>query len=175
MIEIKIRRLHYFITGIVSINKCIYHVHLNNITDIINTCSYHYNYESTNALKDFCEIHDYCIDDGSYPNDSMIKKWIQLTYDLFYSKHVSDGFNKKVALIYCVSGLGRAPLFVCMSMIICEDIDPLNAIKTIRKYKNNSLNKIQVNFLLETKWKKYKKIFKKLDTDKNEGYCCKIL
>jgi hypothetical protein len=49
---------------------------------------------------------------------------------------------------HCVSGIGRAPLFVAISLIDAG-LDPLDAIEVVRKRRRGAFNKRQVDWLVD--------------------------
>jgi protein tyrosine phosphatase type IVA len=52
--------------------------------------------------------------------------------------------------IHCISGIGRAPMFVCMSLIDCG-MDRLDAVNFIRTKRRGAINKIQLDWLMDAK------------------------
>jgi protein-tyrosine phosphatase len=66
--------------------------------------------------------------------------------------------------VHCVAGLGRAPFFVAMALLM-YGCTPINAIELIRKNRPGSLNIIQANYILDyKKGKTQNKVTKKVVT-----------
>lgn len=86
------------------------------------------------------------IDDGTTPDKQVIKNWINIIKNEF------DKNNRTIA-VHCMSGLGRAPLFVCVGLILIDKIDPIIAITEVRNVIKGALNTNQINFLQTLKTK----------------------
>ena len=95
------------------------------------------------------------INDGDTASEKKIYEWLELIGSL-YSK---DDIIK--IMIHCIAALGRAPMMVCIALIVCENMDPYDAVEYMRHKIHRCLNQKQVKFLLETNWNKYKNYFKK--------------
>lgn len=126
------------------------------VTNIVKAC--HYDYNVCRAeLSAVCEIHEFVFEDGGNPPSEMTSLWIKFLFDVFY-----NNTDNTVVLTHCISGLGRSPLLVCIALIVCEGMEPLNAINFIRKHIKYALNTTQLHYIQNTKWSKYITQFKKL-------------
>lgn len=170
MVQIIYGKLNLIVTSspnMDSINDFISTIHKNKVTDIVRLCDLCYDED---ILKSLCIIHDYSFDDGKFPPDDIIYKWINLLFIHFYEQN--SIYSKQPILVHCNAGLGRAPLLVCIAIIICENKDPYDVIIFIRKLIKYSLNKFQVQMLTNTNWRKYRDKFNKLNNKKNGCIIC---
>lgn len=111
----------------------------NRVSRIIKLCKedkYDSEYLETNGIN----VIDYAIDDGTVPTKDDVKKWIDIV------KKTKDEGKNGIAC-HCMSGLGRAPLFVCVTLIKMENMDPIDAITLVRKKIPRALNNNQLNYL----------------------------
>ena len=76
------------------------------------------------------------LQDGTVPSKEVVKQWTNIIKQ-----------EKNCIAVHCVSGLGRAPLFTCIGLIIIEKMDPVDAILFVRKTIRSALNANQINFL----------------------------
>jgi len=127
---------------------------INNINYIVKLC------EETNNCIQFIKknknIHfnELIFCDGSTPNNKILNEWLKIV-----KKSINDKSN---IFIHCFSGLGRAPLLVCILLIINTDEPSYIIIENIRKIRKNALNKKQITYLMKKKWRN------------NKFYCCFI-
>lgn len=98
------------------------------------------NYDTLFLTNENINVIDQSIEDGLTPNVKKMNEWIETVKKLLKNK-------KKSLACHCVSGLGRAPLFVCIMLIKIENMDPIDAITLVRKKIPYSLNKNQLSFL----------------------------
>ena len=78
------------------------------------------------------------LEDGKTPSKEQIKKWIKILKNQSQSKSIA---------VHCMSGLGRAPLFVGIGLIIIEKMHYIDAILKIRNVIKFALNNHQIKFL----------------------------
>lgn len=107
-------------------------------------------------------VDDIKIEDGQVPNKEHIAVWRSLV-DKSGTKDPNCGQCSTVT-VHCVSGIGRAPVFVAISLVD-YGLDPFDAIEYIRKQRPGALNKAQVRFIMDQKYKRRKEsssIFRKL-------------
>ena len=160
MTHIKYGKLNVIVTGTPktdNINDFINVIRRHHITDIVRACNLCYD---DTLIKSLCSIHEYIFDDGQFPTDDIIWQWIKLLFIHFYEyKSIYAGYP---ILIHCHAGQGRAPLLVCIAIIVCENKDPLDAILIVRKFIKHALNNYQVDMLTKTDWKMYRNEFQKL-------------
>ena len=97
------------------------------------------------------QFHDLIFNDGGYPNDDVLIKWLKLL-DYFNINSMKVG-------IHCKASLGRAPLLIAIGLIY-YGLTSEDAIYNIRKIINNAINTIQISYLNknEKKIKKHNKI-----------------
>jgi protein tyrosine phosphatase type 4A len=120
-----------------------------NVSTIVRLCDSYY--DSSIIKKAGIDVVNLSYEDGGIPNLSIINQW----HDT-----VSKYKNSTIA-VHCLSGLGRAPLLVCLSLIE-NGMDTIEAIEMIRRHRNGALNSKQIDYLIR---------FKK--TEKN-SYSCLI-
>lgn len=111
----------------------------NKITNVVRLCEPKYDKKFLNDAG--IEVHDMFIEDGNVPSDDIIKKWCDLI------KHLQKS-NVNNIVTHCVSGLGRAPFMVCLSLMIFDNIKSYDSIEYVRKIIKGSLNAKQVDFLM---------------------------
>lgn len=97
-------------------------------------------YDKSFLMHENIEVIDQYLSDGSIPTKEQIDEWIKIMKKLKKDK-------KNTIACHCMSGLGRAPLFVCVILIKYENMDPVDAVTLVRKSIPRALNKIQLNFL----------------------------
>ena len=110
----------------------------NNVKYLVNVGGSEYD---TNNLKNKGIIYrqiDY--KDGSIPDDEIIDQWKDICKD-------SISESKNIA-IHCISGMGRAPTLICFSLVRNENYSPLESVEYIRKKRKNSLNSIQLKYIV---------------------------
>lgn len=111
----------------------------NNINVLIKLCEenkYDADYLEHNGIT----VINIPLRDGTVPNKNVIKIWTDIVKQEIKKK------NKSIA-IHCMSGLGRAPLFVCVCLIIIDKMDPIEAITKVRSQIKLALNTNQIRFL----------------------------
>ncbi|KAL1921684.1 uncharacterized protein VTP21DRAFT_10326 [Calcarisporiella thermophila] len=118
------------------------------VTDIVRICDQSY-YDSSPLRDAGIYVHDDLkFADGEPPPEEVVEKWLALTNRVFE--------NHGVVAVHCVSGIGRAPVLVAISLID-EGMDPYDAIEFIRKHRRGALNRKQVDYLLNRKRKRKRK------------------
>jgi protein tyrosine phosphatase type 4A len=105
-----------------------------NVSKIVRLCEPHY--DSSILEKTGIIVIDLPFEDGTTPNQSIINRWCDV---------VSNHKNSVIA-VHCFSGLGRAPLLVCISLIE-NGMDKMEAIETVRKHRNGAMNSRQISFI----------------------------
>lgn len=115
-----------------------------NVKTLVRTSSLTYQEEP--FINAGITIHDLEYSDGSFPSNEIIEKWNRIVKQ-----------NKNIA-VHCVSGLGRAPTLVAISLINCG-MDYAIAIDKIRRVRNGAFNTKQIGAL---------KVYNKT---KKSGYC----
>ena len=87
---------------------------------------------------------EFKIKDGCVPTLEEKEKWIN-NYNILKSKGIKN------FAIHCVSGLGRAPLFMALALVVNDEFDPYDVITLIRNNRKGSLNSIQVKYIISQK------------------------
>lgn len=111
---------------------------INCVNTVVKLCEgkeYDYDFLFRNGIK----LIDVPICDGTIPSENIMIEWINIIKN--------EMKTKKGLAVHCVSGLGRAPLFVCIGLIKIDKMDPVDAITFVRKSIPRALNKNQINFL----------------------------
>ncbi len=117
----------------------------NNVTTVLrlcDQCTYDEEYLSTFNIN---VIH-MPLKDGDVPDVETIKQWTEII------SNASNGIA-----VHCKAGLGRAPLFVCIGLILVCNMETFEAIDLVRKHIKGSLNSKQIDFLCNTLQNKKKK------------------
>jgi protein tyrosine phosphatase type 4A len=89
------------------------------------------------------EFHELFFNDGSVPPANLLDTYRSLISQL----------KGTVVAIHCVSGIGRAPLLVCVALID-EGNSPTDAIELVRSKRRGAVNSAQVKWLLSLKRKR---------------------
>src|SRR5436305_2147072 len=155
MVHFKQGRLNFIITCSTNsdnINDFISTIDKYKITNIVRACDLLYD---DSKIKSLCNVHEYIFEDGKFPSDELVHKWINLLYYSYYYDENKNSLTDPKAdtpiLIHCQAGLGRAPLLACIALIICENMDPVAAISLVRKHVKGSLNTVQLRYITNTK------------------------
>lgn len=100
------------------------------------------------------KIYEVIYDDGTFPKNDIIVKWITKLNELVNEKKILN-----IGII-CTHGLGRSPLLAAIALIEIFNFTPIESLHFIRKKIRGCFNKSQMYHLI-----KYKKINKNfLDT-----------
>ncbi len=111
----------------------------NDIKHVVRLCKSTYDFRQVENEE--INFYDMEIPDGTIPNNQIIEEW----------NNIIDSINTNESiLVHCVAGLGRAPLMVSISLIN-EKMDPIDAVKLIRKQRPGSINSKQLEFLVNYK------------------------
>lgn len=97
-------------------------------------------YDTEYLIHNGIKVINIPLQDGTTPSKDVIKNWTNIIKKEMKVK------NGSIA-VHCVSGLGRAPLFVCVGLILVDKLDPIDAITMVRKTIRSALNTNQINFL----------------------------
>jgi protein tyrosine phosphatase type 4A len=109
-----------------------------NVSTIVRLCDSYY--DSSIIKKAGIDVVNLSYEDGGVPSVSIINQWRDI---------VSKYKNSTIA-VHCLSGLGRAPLLVCLSLIE-NGMDRIEAIEMIRRHRNGALNSKQISFIIDYK------------------------
>ncbi|KAG0203539.1 Protein tyrosine phosphatase type IVA 1 [Mortierella sp. GBA30] len=123
-----------------------------NVTDLVRICEGSpYNVQPLTDIE--IKVHDDMkFEDGTAPSKDIVARWLELNDEVFFKSPARD----RCIAVHCVSGIGRAPVMVAISLIE-GGMDPLDAIAYIRKARRGALNRVQIAFL--DGYKKRKKGF----------------
>jgi protein tyrosine phosphatase type 4A len=119
-----------------NIENFITQLEKNNIKHVVRLCKP--TYDSLQLESQGICLYDLDIPDGSAPDAEQIQEWEQILKNVQPSEAV---------LVHCVAGLGRAPMMVAIALIN-EQMKPYEAIEYIRKCRPGSINKKQLEFLV---------------------------
>ncbi len=122
-----------------NIENFITQLEKNNIKHVVRLCKP--TYDSLQLESQGICLYDLDIPDGSAPDLEHIQEWEQILKNVHPSEAV---------LVHCVAGLGRAPMMVAIALIN-EQMKPYEAIEYIRKCRPGSINKKQLEFLVNYK------------------------
>ena len=119
-----------------NLDTYLQHYQKHNVSTIVRLCESYY--DSSIIEKAGIDIIDLSYEDGGVPSRSIINQWRDT---------VSKNKNSTIA-VHCLSGLGRAPLLVCLSLIE-NGMDKIEAIEMIRRHRNGALNSKQISFIID--------------------------
>jgi protein tyrosine phosphatase type 4A len=111
----------------------------NGVTTVVRLCE-EKKYDDSILKEHGISVIDVPIPDGSVPNDEAIKNWKNIIMAEMKK-------NNNAIAVHCMSGLGRAPLFVCVGLITLDNIEPLDAITKVRKEIPGALNSRQLDYV----------------------------
>eukprot|EP01135_Chromosphaera_perkinsii_P005767 Nk52_evm10s360 gene=Nk52_evmTU10s360 len=118
----------------------------NNVTDVVRVCDPTYN--KTVMEQNGINVWDWPFEDGEAPPTTIIKDWLELVEQRFYSKGASE--KKACIACHCVAGLGRAPVIVALALIEAG-LSPEDTIEFIRQKRRGAINSKQIKFLQKYK------------------------
>lgn len=131
----------YIVTATPNPNNISYYKDLflkKNIGTIVRLCCEKM-YDKNEFEKIGIKVIDMPLQDGNVPNIEQIKKWLKIAK--------TEKNRRKNIVIHCISGLGRAPLFVCICLICLDKMENENAIAYVRKCIPYAFNSRQLKFL----------------------------
>jgi len=134
------------------------------VTDIVRVCEPTYTVSALESAG--IKSHDLEYQDGHAPSMELIDRWLSLVENTFYKEGAS---SQKCIAVHCVAGLGRAPSLVAIACIEFANMDPVEAVAMIRKYRRGAINEKQLIYL-----EGYRRHFKR-GGNGPEGGCCVIL
>ncbi|KAI8096619.1 protein-tyrosine phosphatase-like protein [Halteromyces radiatus] len=111
-----------------------------NVKLLVRICNRPLDYDAVKLerLAGIRVIDDIKFDDGTVPSQENIEHWLNLAEQARLEGHTMA--------VHCVSGIGRAPVLVTLSLIE-SGMDPLDAISYVRQRRRGALNKTQVRFI----------------------------
>tara|TARA_B100000524_G_scaffold222841_1_gene117610 strand:- start:135 stop:605 length:471 start_codon:yes stop_codon:yes gene_type:complete len=112
----------------------------NNVKYLVNFCEKQY---SISYLDKSIKYESLFIEDGRIPELNKLERWKELCKECIKE-------NKNIAL-HCVSGMGRAPTMLCISLIEYENYSSIESIELIREKRKGCLNSKQLHYLLNYK------------------------
>ena len=113
----------------------------NNVKYLVNVGGSEYNTHNLEGKDIIYRQIDY--KDGGIPDVKIIDQWEDICKD-------SISESKNIA-IHCISGMGRAPTLICFSLICYEKYSPVESVEYVREKRKNSLNSIQLKYILNLK------------------------
>jgi len=135
------------------------------VTDMVRVCE-PTTYTSGELVNAGIYLHEMPYEDGHAPPQQIIDQWLKLVEKSFFKMDEAPT-QKKCIAIHCVAGLGRAPAMVALALIEFSNMDPVEAVTLIRKYRQGAINEKQLTYL-----EGYKRSFKRSG---GEAACCVIL
>lgn len=111
----------------------------NGVKTLVKLCEDN-KYDAEYLIHSGINVIDIPLQDGTTPSKDVIIQWLQIIKQEIKSKN-------NIIAVHCVSGLGRAPLFACIGLILLDNTDPLDAIMLVRKTIKLALNAPQIKFL----------------------------
>ena len=109
----------------------------NNVKYLVNLGEREYNIDFLERKGITYKKYNYA--DGKVPDDDLKQEWLKICSDCID--------NSKNLAVHCVSGMGRAPTMICISLILNDNYVPVEAIEYIRKKRKGSLNNHQLKYL----------------------------
>ncbi|KAG0357998.1 Protein tyrosine phosphatase type IVA 1 [Podila minutissima] len=114
-----------------------------NVTDLVRICE-----GSPYKIQPLTDIgikvhDDMKFEDGTAPTKEIVARWLELNDEVFFEHNPNQD---RCIAVHCVSGIGRAPVMVAVSLIE-GGMDPLDSIAYIRKARRGALNRVQIAFL----------------------------
>ncbi|KAJ3128263.1 Protein tyrosine phosphatase type IVA 1 [Nowakowskiella sp. JEL0407] len=108
-------------------------------------------YDPTPLIQELnIAVHDnFSFEDGSVPSEELIEQYRALLDSLTLSDPTHTESKTTIA-IHCISGIGRAPVLVAISLIDAG-IDSLDAVEYVRKQRRGAFNKKQLLWLTDQK------------------------
>ncbi|KFH68148.1 hypothetical protein MVEG_06877 [Podila verticillata NRRL 6337] len=135
------------------------------VTDLVRICEGSpYNIQPLTDIG--IKVHDDMkFEDGTAPTKEIVARWLELNDEVFFEHNPNQD---RCIAVHCVSGIGRAPVMVAVSLIE-GGMDPLDSIAYIRKARRGALNRVQIAFLDGYK-KRKKGLGSKKTSSKTNGY-----
>uniref|UniRef100_A0A7S2MQ22 Tyrosine specific protein phosphatases domain-containing protein n=1 Tax=Helicotheca tamesis TaxID=374047 RepID=A0A7S2MQ22_9STRA len=139
------------------------------VTDIVRVCDP--TYLGGELQSAGIQLHEMPYDDGHSPPKELLERWLRLVDErFFHQKHNANGTGSPAATsaeesadgtvtpapstppnptiaVHCVAGLGRAPVLVAIALIEFVPMDPVEAVRLIRRYRRGAINEKQLNYL----------------------------
>jgi len=138
------------------------------VTDLVRVCEPTY---QTGELQNAgIAAHNMEYPDGHSPPKDVIDEWLRIVDRVFgnnknnTSEPVMEA--RPCVAVHCVAGLGRAPVMVAIALIEFDNMDPVDAVTVIRRYRRGAINEKQLLYL-----EGYKKSYHKSGA---ESCCCVI-
>jgi len=135
------------------------------VTDMVRACEP--TYQTGELQTAGIAVHNMEYPDGQSPPREIIDAWSKVVDHTFYTNTAEDHKTRPCIAVHCVAGLGRAPVMVAIALIEFEDMDPVDAVTLIRRYRRGAINEKQLLYL-----EKYKKTYRK--NNGAESSCCVI-
>jgi protein tyrosine phosphatase type 4A len=147
------------------------------VTDLVRVCEPTY---QTGELQNAgISVHNMEYPDGHSPPKDVIDEWLKVVDKVFYSNNSTsastsnsgpvtlEAHARHCVAVHCVAGLGRAPVMVAIALIEFDNMDPVDAVTLIRRFRRGAINEKQLLYL-----EGYKKSYHKKYSA--EGGCCII-
>lgn len=105
-------------------------------------------YDTTKLTDSGISVHELSYPDGSAPGPEIVEQWLSLVSTVFLADP-DTGMG-----VHCVTGLGRAPVLVCIALIE-QGMKYEDAIEHMRKTRPGAINTKQLQFLANYKRRNY--------------------
>lgn len=112
---------------------------LNGVKTLVKLCEETL-YDTEYLLHNGINVINLPLKDGTIPSKKVINEWVNIIKQEMKS-------NSDCIAVHCMSGLGRAPLFVCIGLILIDHVDPVDSVKEVRKIIRYALNTKQIKFI----------------------------
>lgn len=112
------------------------------VTDVVRVCEP--TYLAAELNKAGITLHEMAYEDGHSPSDDILKLWLDLVEERFFS---SASNSEGTIAVHCVAGLGRAPVLVAIALMEYEKMDAVDAVMMIRKGRRGAINEKQLQYL----------------------------
>lgn len=96
------------------------------------------------------QVHDqFKFEDGSVPETEMAMEYLDFIAEIVMAEQQKQVKDKRISIaVHCVSGLGRAPILICMAELeYIPKWDPEDAIEWMRQHRRGAINKRQLAWI----------------------------
>jgi len=105
-------------------------------------------YDTAKLVANGIAVHELSYPDGSAPGTEIVEQWLSLVSSVFSADPATT------MGVHCVTGLGRAPVLVCIALIE-QGMKYEDAVEHMRKTRPGAINTKQLQFLANYKRRNY--------------------
>jgi protein tyrosine phosphatase type 4A len=99
-------------------------------------------YDTELLISNGISVYEFYFEDGSVPSDDLVTRYLTLL-----DRIKEENKDKEITIgIHCVSGIGRAPLLVCLALVD-GGMERLDAVAFIREKRRGAINNKQLAWL----------------------------